>query len=68
MKDSLIVLSGGMDSVTLLYDYRDVVALAVTFDYGSNHNAREIACARIHCRRLGIEHIVIPRAFVANYF
>ena len=57
-----------MDSVTLLYDYRDVVALAVTFDYGSNHNAREIACARIHCRRLGIEHIVIPLAFVAKYF
>lgn len=68
MKDSLIVLSGGMDSVTLLYDYRDVVALAVTFDYGSNHNAREIACARIHCQRLGIEHIVIPLAFVAKYF
>ena len=57
-----------MDSVTLLYDYRDVVALAVTFDYGSNHNAREIACARIHCRRLGIEHIVIPLSFVAKYF
>lgn len=57
-----------MDSVTLLYDYRDVVALAVTFDYGSNHNAREIACARIHCERLGIEHIVIPLAFVAKYF
>ena len=57
-----------MDSVTLLYDYRDVVALAVTFDYGSNHNAREIAFARIHCRRLGIEHIVIPLAFVAKYF
>ena len=57
-----------MDSVTLLYDYRDVIALAVTFDYGSNHNAREIACARIHCRRLGIEHIVIPLAFVAKYF
>lgn len=57
-----------MDSVTLLYDYRDVVALAVTFDYGSNHNAREIACARLHCERLGIEHIVIPLAFVAKYF
>ena len=57
-----------MDSVTLLYDYRDVVALAVTFDYGSNHNAREIACARIHCRRLGIEHLVIPLAFLAKYF
>ena len=57
-----------MDSVTLLYDYCDVVALAVTFDYGSNHNAREIACARLHCERLGIEHIVIPLAFVAKYF
>ena len=57
-----------MDSGARLYDYRDVVALAVTFDYGSNHNAREIACARIHCRRLGIEHIVIPLAFVAKYF
>lgn len=57
-----------MDSSTLLYDYRDVVALAVTFDYGSNHNAREIACARLHCERLGIEHIVIPLGFVAQYF
>lgn len=67
-KDSIIVLSGGMDSVTMLYEYRSDIALAVTFDYGSNHNAREIDCARLHCRRLGIEHLVIPLAFMKEYF
>lgn len=67
-KDSVIVLSGGMDSVSLLYDCKDRIALAVTFDYGSNHNAREIACARENCRRLGIEHLVIPLDFMGRYF
>lgn len=68
MKDSLIVLSGGMDSTTLLWDRKDSIALAVTFDYGSRHNAREIECARINCERLGIEHIVIPLEFMGRYF
>ena len=37
---------GGMDSVTLLhYARKSRIALAVSFDYGSNHNAREIECA-----------------------
>lgn len=67
-KDSVIVLSGGMDSVTLLYEYRENIALAVTFDYGSNHNQREIECAKLHCKRLGIEHIIIPLAFIGQYF
>lgn len=67
-KDSVIVLSGGMDSVSLLYDYKERIALAVTFDYGSNHNAREIACARENCRRLGVEHLVIPLEFMGRYF
>ena len=35
MKDSIIIVSGGMDSVTLMHDYKDRIALAVTFDYGS---------------------------------
>ncbi len=68
MKDSVIVVSGGMDSVTLLHDFKDRIALAVTFDYGSNHNAREIECARRQCALLGIEHIVIPLAFMGEYF
>lgn len=67
-KDSVIVLSGGMDSVTLLYQEQSRIALAVTFDYGSNHNAREIECAAWHCGRLGIEHIIIPLEFMGRYF
>lgn len=68
MKDSIIVLSGGMDSVTLLHEYKSRIALAVTFDYGSNHNAREIVCAREQCAELGIEHIVIALEFMGKYF
>ncbi len=57
-----------MDSTTLLYDRRDEIALAISFDYGSNHNAREIAYAEMHCKRLGIEHITIPLDFMHKYF
>ncbi|MBQ8704036.1 MAG: 7-cyano-7-deazaguanine synthase QueC [Bacteroidales bacterium] len=67
-KDSVIIYSGGLDSTTLLYEERLRVALAVTFDYGSNHAAREIACARHHCRQLGVEHLVIDLAFMKQYF
>lgn len=68
MKDSVIIVSGGMDSTTLLYDHRDEIALAISFDYGSNHNAREIPYAEMHCKRLGIEHITIPLDFMHKYF
>ena len=67
-KDTILILSGGMDSVTLLYDYQERIALAISFDYGANHNAREIPFARLHCERLGIEHIVIPLQFMGQYF
>ncbi|MCR4602584.1 MAG: 7-cyano-7-deazaguanine synthase QueC [Prevotella sp.] len=68
MKDCVLILSGGMDSTTLLYDYEQRIALAVSFDYGSKHNAREIPFARFHCEKLGIEHLVIPLAFMGEYF
>lgn len=67
-KNSVIILSGGMDSVTLLHDRKEQIALAVTFDYGSNHNKREAECAAHHCRLLGIEHIIIPLSFIKDYF
>lgn len=67
IRQSLIILSGGMDSVTLLHRNKADIALAVSFDYGSNHNGREIACAAENCRRLGIEHIVVPLAFIHDY-
>jgi len=68
MKDSVLILSGGVDSTTLLYDERERIALAVSFDYGSKHNAREIPYAQWHCRQLGIRHIVIPLEFMTKYF
>ncbi len=67
-KDSVIIYSGGLDSTTLLYEEQESIALAVTFDYGSNHAAREIACARHHCALLGIEHLVIELGFMGQYF
>ena len=57
-----------MDSTTLLHDRKEQIALAVTFDYGSKHNAREIECARKNCEMLGIEHVVIPLEFMGKYF
>lgn len=68
MKSSLLILSGGMDSVTLLYEYRDQIALAVNFHYGSNHNEREAECARYHCKNLGIELLEISLGFIGEYF
>ena len=68
MKDSAIIVSGGMDSITLLYDKKDEIALGISFDYGSNHNAREIPFAQMHCERLGIKHIVINLDFMHRYF
>lgn len=68
MKDSVIVLSGGMDSVTLLHEFKERIALAVTFNYGSNHNAREIECAEWQCRLLGIEHRIVDLEFFRKYF
>jgi 7-cyano-7-deazaguanine synthase len=68
MKDSVIIVSGGMDSITLLYDKKDEIALGISFDYGSNHNAKEIPYAKKHCERLGIKHITINLDFIHEYF
>lgn len=67
-KQSLIIISGGMDSITLLYDKFENIGLAISFDYGSNHNKREIAYASYHCKRLGIKHITINLDFISKYF
>lgn len=68
MKKGVIIVSGGMDSITLLYARKEEIALAVTFDYGSNHNKREAELAKWHCEKLGIEHIIIPLDFMHQYF
>ena len=67
-KYTQLVLSGGMDSTTMLWDYADSIAAAVTFQYGSNHNRREAECARWNCEQLGIRWIEIDLAFMGRYF
>lgn len=67
-KDALIILSGGMDSVTLLHLRKEKIALAVSFNYGSRHNQREIECASYQCNLLDIPHITIPLDFMEKYF
>lgn len=57
-----------MDSITMLYDYKDRIALGVSFSYGSKHNAKEIPFAEYHCHQLKIPHIVIDLSFMPKYF
>ncbi|TLD71846.1 7-cyano-7-deazaguanine synthase QueC [Phragmitibacter flavus] len=67
---TLVLLSGGMDSVTALYwaaREHDVVG-AVSFDYGSKHNANEIPMAAWHAQQLGIPHDVIELDFINRLF
>jgi 7-cyano-7-deazaguanine synthase len=54
MPDSVVIVSGGMDSVTLLHHlvaegHRPAV---ITFRYGQKHD-REIACAEFQAQQLG---------------
>lgn len=64
----LLLYSGGMDSTVLLHQHKADIALAVSFDYGSKNNAREIECARENCKALNIEHRVIDLAFINEHF
>lgn len=65
-KKGIIIVSGGVDSITLLYDKREEIALAITFKYGSNHQDKEVPCAVYHCHKLGIPHEVIDLDFVRS--
>ena len=56
------------DAVIMLYEYKDQIAMAITFDYGSTQNGRERICAVTHCQRLGIKHIIVPLEFIHRYF
>jgi len=66
----VVLLSGGMDSVTALYEAeaRYEVVAAVSFHYGSKHNDREIPFAAGQTRKLGVPHRVIHLDFVGELF
>lgn len=66
----IVLLSGGIDSVSLLHDVveNDWAVATVSFDYGSKHNPRELPLARWHSERLGVPHHVIGLGFIGDLF
>lgn len=70
MADALIVLSGGMDSTTLLADevYRGSQISALSFNYGAKHNQRELPLAAAACRTWGVNHQIIELPFIDRLF
>jgi len=70
MKKVVVLVSGGMDSVTALYAAareHEVIGI-ISFDYGAKHNARELPLAAFHSKKLGISRLVVPLAFVGEHF
>ncbi len=70
MSRVLVLVSGGMDSVTALHwakQHHDVVG-AVSFDYGAKHNHRELGLAAWHCAELQVEHDSVALPFVNELF
>lgn len=69
MRKAVVILSGGMDSTTLLYDvlknggFEKVFALS--FNYGQRH-AKELDCAKATCEALGVEHKVVDMSFIGK--
>lgn len=59
MKDMILSLSGGLDSSSLLFEYKDDIIMAVSFTYGSNHNKMENAAAKLVAEKAGVPwHLV----------
>lgn len=67
---AVVLLSGGMDSVAVLYETLQTskVVAALSFHYGSKHNDKEIPFAAYHAQKFGVPHLVIPLDFVGKYF
>lgn len=59
-KTAVVVLSGGMDSATLLYHYLDegYDVKAVSFNYGQRHS-KELSYAEKLCKFAEVEHKII---------
>ncbi len=66
----IVLLSGGMDSVTALYEahQRYEIVCAVSFHYGAKHNDREIPFAAHHATHLKVPHREIRLGFIDQMF
>jgi len=72
MKKKIVIISGGMDSTTLLYDvvnqFSSENVIALTFFYGSKHNDQEIKRAKISCQKLNVEHKLFDLSSIFQNF
>ncbi len=66
----VLILSGGMDSVTLLHfltKYRHCMMKTLSFDYGQKHT-KELEYAKVNCDELGVEHHIVELPFMGSLF
>jgi len=57
---SVVVLSGGLDSTTILYGEKRIAeeVFAISFNYGQRHK-KELDMAKATCEKLGVSHKII---------
>ena len=67
-KNTILSLSGGLDSSSLLFEYREQIKLAVSFKYPSNHNERELKAAAFVAQKAGVPHKIIDVSSVFEGF
>jgi 7-cyano-7-deazaguanine synthase len=67
---TVVLLSGGMDSVVALHHARreHEIVVAVSFDYGAKHHGREIPFAKWQAESCGVPHTTVPLDFVGREF
>lgn len=64
---TVCILSGGMDSTTLLYKLlnENKEVKAISFNYGQKHK-RELEQAKKTCEKLGVEHKIVDMEFLRD--
>jgi len=69
---AIVIYSGGLDSTVLLYYavkmYGKENVGAISFDYGSKHNNKELDCAIWNCKKLDIPHILFHLQSIGENF
>lgn len=66
---TLVVLSGGMDSTTLLHmlhDEGEKKLGAISFDYGQRHGSRELTMALANCDLLSVPWTLVDMKFLKS--
>ena len=66
----VVLFSGGLDSTVLLADQlaRGRRVTALSCDYGSRHNERELACAKALCESYGVHQLNMSLDFIGKMY